>query len=180
MKTSDRVHPHPALQPWAGLSRLERGLRMWRSGRADEDHLATRTQGMISALIDLLSPAARPEAVVFQPTGESWTHLRQPPTDDDRTLSDEAKLWLKHLPAFAWPKVLCCRYPRLANRLAQVWVTPAACDALLDSLLIDLRGGRTGFAPSIRAELVRLERYYQTAKPALQRWQEALHETDGP
>lgn len=123
---------------------------------------------MIRTLFDLLGPAATPPQRAARPYVEdAWTHVRQPESEFDKTLSEQAKTWLRHMPEFAWPKVLCCRYPRVANRLAQAWSDPAACEALLESLLFDARGGRTGFAPSIRAEIVRLDRFYQTGRPAV-------------
>ena len=143
---------------------------------ADAHH--TTPRALIRTFLERLRPAARTQPVDSAGDESGWTHLRQPEAEADKVLSDEAKTWLRHLPEFAWPKMLCCRYPRVANHLARAWSSPDALEALLDSLLFDARGGRSGFAPSIRAELVRLARFYETAKPSVEQWREEAASDD--
>ena len=48
-------------------------------------------------------------------------------------------------------------YPRISNRIQQLWGTPD-CEAYLNTLVIDTRGNRQGFAPAIMEELLYLGR----------------------
>ena len=83
------------------------------------------------------------------------------PSEQDRTLSAEARQWLRRLPARERPLALCSMYSRLANRLARVWDDPAQTEAVFDELLIDHRGGRLGFSPLVAGELMRLHRLHE-------------------
>jgi hypothetical protein len=46
-------------------------------------------------------------------------------------------------------------YPRIAERVKQLWGTPE-CDRYLDELLIDKRGNRQGFPPPVVSALLAL------------------------
>ena len=61
--------------------------------------------------------------------------------------------WLADLPRAAVPRTLAHDYPRIVNRLALCWSDPALATLVLDSLLVDRRGGRRGFAEAIEQEL---------------------------
>jgi hypothetical protein len=52
--------------------------------------------------------------------------------------------------------VLPERYPRVANRLALCWSDKVLTRRLFEELLTDQRGGRRGFPPPVRDELLRL------------------------
>ena len=83
------------------------------------------------------------------------------PSEQDRTLSTEARQWLRGMSARERPLALCSMYPRLANRLAAVWDDPGQTKAVFDDLMIDRRGGRAGFAPLVASELMRLHRLHE-------------------
>ena len=83
------------------------------------------------------------------------------PSQQDRTLSTEARQWLRRLPARERPLALCSMYSRLANRLAAVWEDPVQTEAVFDELMIDQRGGRLGFPPLVASELMRLHRVHE-------------------
>lgn len=85
--------------------------------------------------------------------------MRAPPSQADRQLSALAIQWLASLPVAEQPSTLCERYPRIANRLALVWPDMELTDRYVESLVIDRRGGRQGFAPAIMAELIRLRAF---------------------
>lgn len=104
------------------------------------------------------------------PADVHWDLVREPARDLDKRLSDEATQWMRQLPDFVCPRLLCDRHPRIANRLAALWWDAHACQRYLDSLILDIRGGRTGFVPAIRAELVKLDRFYQPFGTALIQW----------
>jgi len=46
-------------------------------------------------------------------------------------------------------------YPRIANRLALACNDPQAIRDVLNDVLIDRRGGRRGFPPSVLSELLK-------------------------
>jgi len=83
------------------------------------------------------------------------------PSNQDRTLSAQARQWLRRLPARERPLALCSMYARLANRFAAVWENPAQTEAVFEELMIDHRGGRLGFPPLVASELMRLHRLHE-------------------
>ncbi len=94
-------------------------------------------------------------------SADAPTQRRTPPQPQDRTLSAEARQWLRRLPSRDRPLALCALYARLANRLAAAWDDPLHTEALFDELLIDHRGGLSGFPPLVAAELMRLHRLHE-------------------
>jgi len=93
----------------------------------------------------------------------SWQSMGGPELERDRCLILDAQRWLALLPEYARPRELCSTYPRIANRFTMIWANRAAMKSYFDDLLIDKRGGRIGFSPEIKAELVRLRVFYETA-----------------
>jgi hypothetical protein len=81
-----------------------------------------------------------------------WEQRRRKPLASDRALTSEALQWLISLPAELRPRVLCDRFPRVANALALIWDRPERQPAL-DALLNDTRGSRQGFPAEITSEL---------------------------
>ena len=55
------------------------------------------------------------------------------------------------------PHALCERYPRVANALAGTWPRVAERTTVLDTLLLDRRGGRRGSALKVQRELEALK-----------------------
>ncbi len=105
----------------------------------------------------LRSIGRRPPPAPDAPAGPTtFAALRSAQPGGDE-LGAAAEAWLDQLPDHARPRRLAARHPRIVNRLAEVWGDPAAAADALDLLMIDTRGGRTGFAPTIRAELKRLQ-----------------------
>ncbi len=90
-----------------------------------------------------------------------------PRTSQTRTLNEHAVALLQVLPAHIRLATLRGAFPRIVNRLAAVWDNPTAFDNYVDSLLIDTRGKRQGFAFPVVAELAELRAYHQRhARPA--------------
>jgi hypothetical protein len=52
------------------------------------------------------------------------------------------------------------QFPRVLNRIADAWHSPASFAALIDSLLIDERGQRQGFPFEVMTEITELREYY--------------------
>lgn len=82
-----------------------------------------------------------------------WERVRRKLLPRDHALAGQTIRWLLDLPAALRPHALCERYPRVANELAEAWSRPAERTAMLDSLLVDRRGGRRGFALKVQHEL---------------------------
>jgi len=83
-----------------------------------------------------------------------WT-----PARNARPLNDllaSTRRWADSLPTLGRPDTLMRMYPRLANSIATAWSDPIAAQAVLDDLLVDRRGGRSGFPMLVRADLMQL------------------------
>lgn len=90
-----------------------------------------------------------------------FTQLRAPVRPQDSSLGEVARRWLATLPSSVLPRELCAQYPRIANRLALCWSDTRLTDQVLDSLLVDRRGGRRGFPHEVREELAALDAYHR-------------------
>lgn len=96
----------------------------------------------------------------------AWQLRRAPPNPRDKAASALALAWCAGFAEGLRPKALCERFPRLANRLALCWPDPLLSAAVLDELLTDRRGDRSGFPAEVQAELVRLLDSAQRAQRA--------------
>jgi hypothetical protein len=54
------------------------------------------------------------------------------------------------------------RFPRVLNRIAEVWNKPQQADRCFDELLLYSRGVRQGFPQSVISEIAALRRYHLT------------------
>ena len=89
-------------------------------------------------------------------------------------LLNTAAAWLRELPADVQPRMLCARFPRIANALFAAWPDPDRMHGYFDELLVDRRGGRQGFPKDVLHELLVLRSYYERFHPNLQSpWQQA-------
>lgn len=95
----------------------------------------------------------RPELM----TDSDWVRHRAPVRHRDEALSDAAQKWSRRLPEAIRPDELCTRYPRIANRLAQLWRDPGLTEHCLDELLSPRRTGRQGFPQPVADELLALQ-----------------------
>jgi len=106
-------------------------------------------------LLRVLSPEDAPD----DGTSE-WARLRRPPRFTDQALSGTTRAWLRRLPSGRRPLRLCCRFPRLANRIAWCWNDPVLIEQVFVDLLVDWRGGRDGLPRAVVVELRRLRDYH--------------------
>ena len=88
-----------------------------------------------------------------------WEKRRRAVLPTDRTLTGASLDWLTNLPVQVRPRLLCERFPRIANHIALNWSDRAGTVQALGRLLTDERGGRQGFPTEIEAEIVRLRDY---------------------
>src|SRR5436190_21899877 len=71
-----------------------------------------------------------------------WEERRRKLIASDRALTGVAIDWLIALPAVLRPRVLCEKYPRIVNQIAETWRDHAGTVQALGRLLVDDRGGR--------------------------------------
>jgi hypothetical protein len=90
---------------------------------------------------------------------QDWQRVRRAECVRDRALTGTTRRWLQRLPARRRPYRLCTAFPRVANRLAWVWADEAMAAQVLDDLLVDRRGGRSGFPHWVTRELRRLQEF---------------------
>lgn len=88
--------------------------------------------------------------------------LRRPEVESDRALMPATIKWLELLPEYARPTLFCERFPRIVNQFATVWGDRKLCKLYFETLMGDDRGGRAGFGPGVRKEILRLRVFYET------------------
>ena len=77
-------------------------------------------------------------------------------------LSGEALRLLVKLDAKVSVQELSTRFPRVLNRIADVWSKPQQADRCFDELLLHSRGVRQGFPQAVISEIAALRHYYNT------------------
>jgi hypothetical protein len=89
------------------------------------------------------SEAPKPGPCSAQLTGEALRLL----------VKLDARVRLEELPA---------RFPRVLNRIAEVWQNPQQADRYFDELLLYSRGVRQGFPPCVITEIASLHHHHLT------------------
>ena len=131
----------------------------------------TTLLNLVRMIVSLNRPSAPPEArPVYegmpQPVIErSWPWMRARTQPNNDVLRSTTVTWMARLPKDMRPMALAGRYPRIANNIANFWRRVARCEEYLDSLVVDRRGGRTGFPPDVAQELSNLRRFYAALYP---------------
>ena len=88
---------------------------------------------------------------------------RKEPSPEQQQLSERARELVSALDESLRPTVLAARYPRILNKVAELWRRPTLMDRYFDELLMDDRGGRQGFPLNILLELTTLKEHYHSA-----------------
>jgi hypothetical protein len=78
----------------------------------------------------------------------------------DTPLHERTFKWLATLPPKVRPMATARQYPRIVNRIGDLWTHCEYTRLFLQSLLNDRRGGRRGLPAVIRRELEALQLYY--------------------
>ena len=86
-----------------------------------------------------------------KPSASNFTDKRT--RTPQEPLLDVTRTWLASLPQDVRPMELARQFPRIANRLRQLWKQVSKCEEYVDALLVDCRGTRNGFPPKIVQEL---------------------------
>jgi hypothetical protein len=95
-----------------------------------------------------------------------WARKWVPP----EPLKAATAAWLLALPAQSRPVDLPQAYPRIANKLCEVWPDPLLCERYFDDLLTDRRGRRMGFPERVLADLKMLRQFYSKGSEAGTVW----------
>lgn len=75
-------------------------------------------------------------------------------------LQERTFKWLATLPAEVRPMATARQYPRIANRIGELWGNCEYSRLYMQGLLKDRRSGRKGFPAEITLELAALQTYY--------------------
>ena len=89
-----------------------------------------------------------------------WEGLRSALKRKDVELRSRTIKWLATLPADIRPMRTARAYPRIVNRIGDLWGHCEYTRLYFQSLLIDRRQRRQGFPDDVREELVVLQDYY--------------------
>ena len=92
--------------------------------------------------------------------GADWRAAREQADASDGALHDRTFKWLATLPADIRPMATGRAYPRVLNRIGDLWGHCEYTRLHFQSLLIDRRKGRKGFPPEARRELEALQQHY--------------------
>ena len=94
-----------------------------------------------------------------------WEGRRRAAEATDQAILGRTVDWILNLAPDARPMHLADSIPRIANALAERWSDPEAAGEFVSDLLIDRRGGRRGFPPDIKKELVMLHLVLRRSQP---------------
>jgi len=113
-------------------------------------------------LNDVVQPAARARAAEPAPApvvaGADWSSARKAQPAD--YLLPQSEKWFDALPPEVAPCALATHFPRLVNVIVANWNDHREAPALFEELLGDRRGGRAGFPPPVRRDLVTLQAFW--------------------
>jgi hypothetical protein len=124
-----------------------------------------RWSDMHDVVQPISQPAPVPKAAASNASASpnEWASMRKAQPAD--YLLPQSARWLVALPAEVSTHSLAMRYPRIVNLIAAQWDDRQGVSKLFDDLLIDRRGGRAGFPPSVRHDLLRLREYCYSRAP---------------
>lgn|GEM_PF-1278706 len=120
-----------------------------------------------SDLNDVVQPIPRPRmaeppAALAHARTTDWSSVRKArPADYLLPLSEK---WFDALPSEVAPCALASQYPRIVNLIAAQWNDHQITPELFEELLGDRRGGRAGFPPAVRRDLLSLQEFWYSGK----------------
>jgi hypothetical protein len=91
---------------------------------------------------------------------KDWSVMRHASETQEIRITKEVMAWLSQLPPEVRPRALAVQYPRIFNKIAELWGRPLLCEKYLDELLMDERGTRQGFPADVAAELTALKTHF--------------------
>lgn len=119
-------------------------------------------------LNDVVQPITRPRAAERPASplqaATDWSTVRKARPAD--YLLPQSEKWFDSLPAEVAPCALASQFPRIVNLIVSQWNDHRNAPALFEELLGDRRGGRAGFPPVVRRDLLNLQEYWYSGKLA--------------
>jgi len=113
-------------------------------------------------LNDVVQPAARLREADIAPerlaSAIDWSSARK--AQPAEYLLAQSEKWFDALPPEIAPCALATHFPRLVNVIVAQWNDHRGAPALFEELLGDRRGGRAGFPPAVRRDLLALQAYW--------------------
>jgi hypothetical protein len=113
-------------------------------------------------LNDVVQPAARLREADTAPgrlaSDIDWSSARK--AQPAEYLLAQSEKWFDALPPEIAPCALATHFPRLVNVIVAQWNDHRGAPALFEELLGDRRGGRAGFPPAVRRDLLALQAYW--------------------
>lgn len=107
--------------------------------------------------VDAPKPQAGPAA--------DWSAMRK--AQPANFLFPQSRKWLEALPPEVAPSALATEYPRIVNIIVSQWSDPLGVPELFEELLGDRRGGRAGFPPAVRRDLLNLQEFWYSGHAPL-------------
>ncbi len=89
-----------------------------------------------------------------------WQEIRQQGAPDEAMLHEPTFKWLATLPPAVRPIATGRAFPRIVNRIGDLWAHCEYTRLYFQSLLVERRKGRRGFPLGVRQELEALQHYY--------------------
>jgi hypothetical protein len=103
------------------------------------------------------------ETQVREDEAKGWYGDRAPQPAEQ--VFESTTRWMQTLPPTLRPVETAKAYPRIVNRIADLWKRPSRCDAYFQTLMLDSRGGRKGFPPAVALEISTLASHYAKVYP---------------
>lgn len=100
-------------------------------------------------LVGHLAPAKQPTRPAAPQVMRQAPARQELPTDTVR--------WALTLPTENRPLFILTNYPKIANKLAEIWSDRASVQTYFDDLMLDHRGDRAGFPREAFEDLMRLQ-----------------------
>ena len=91
-----------------------------------------------------------------------WTPYRKNRHLQEEQVAPATLAWLGGIAEKVRPAALLRRFPRIANKIADLWGDPVICERYLNGLMIDQRGDRQGFPSEVAVEIATLKNYLIT------------------
>jgi hypothetical protein len=120
-----------------------------------------------SDLNDVVQPIPRTRSVEQAQgprpdAGGDWSRMRK--ARPANHLFPQSEKWFDALPPEVAPCALASLYPRIVNLIVAQWNDHRDVPELFEELLADRRGGRAGFPPAVRRDLVKLQEYWYSGR----------------